>query len=184
MGSKKKAPEKVEGVLADMPVLTEAAPVKSRNTKGILTPADYAEAVNVVVESRKLREERAMPNHYSSVKQLSQAVNKFWEFLAMCATNGNIIIPDIESLAAFLGVSRDQLLSWKRGLGNPEFKPVIEQCYTDIAAVKKQLAFRGDLPQIIYLNDIQNNHGYVNSASKVDVEVSAKRETAPSQQLI
>jgi len=67
------------------------------------------------------------------------------------------IIPDTESLAAYLGITRDDL-------------NVLEECRktartvrsakTRIAAAKKQLAFRGKLPASVLAFDLRNDHGY------------------------
>lgn len=102
-------------------------------------------------------------------------MDAYWVFLRDAVQNGRQIIPDVEGLASFIGVSRSTITAWKNGETNKEFAPVIDRALNDIAMVKKQLAMKNKIPALIYLNDMQNNHGYLSNNSKVDIDITAKR---------
>ena len=121
---------------------------------------------------------------FGSGAELLGAIDAYWDFIYRVNSDGRKIYPDVEGLASFLRVSRNTLMSWRRGETNREFAPVIETALNDIASVKKQLALGGNLPPLIYLNDMQNNHGYLSNTSRVDVDVAVRREPDDPQKLI
>lgn len=67
------------------------------------------------------------------------------------------LIPDTESLASYLGITRNELnsLSEHKLVGR-----TVQQAKTRIASEKKQLAFRGKLPPTVLAFDLRNDHGY------------------------
>lgn len=67
------------------------------------------------------------------------------------------VIPDTESLAAYLGITRDEFnsLETHKTVGR-----TVLLAKTRIAAAKKQLAFRGKLPATVLAFDLRNDHGY------------------------
>lgn len=125
----------------------------------------------------------SMPK-FGSAAELQGAIDAYWDFIYRVNTDGRKIYPDVEGLASFLRVARSTLMNWRRGDTNREFAPVIETCLNDIASVKKQLALGGNLPPLVYLNDMQNNHGYLSNTSRQDIEVTVRREPDDPQKLI
>jgi len=121
---------------------------------------------------------------FASGAELQGAIDAYWDFIYRVNTDGRKIYPDVEGLASFLRVARSTLMNWKRGEVNREFAPIIETCFNDIASVKKQLALGGNLPPLIYLNDMQNNHGYLSNTTRQDVEITVRREPDDPQKLI
>lgn len=121
---------------------------------------------------------------FASGAELQGAIDAYWDFIYRVNADGRKIYPDVEGLASFLRVARSTLMNWRRGEVNREFAPVIETCFNDIASVKKQLALGGNLPPLIYLNDMQNNHGYLSNTSRQDIEVTVRREPDDPQKLI
>ncbi len=76
----------------------------------------------------------------------------FEEYLPTCGE-----VADIESLADYLGTTRDAL--W--GLLEHKTYGALLQCaFNRIAKIKKQLAFGGKLPAAVLSFDLKNNHGY------------------------
>ena len=67
------------------------------------------------------------------------------------------VVADVESLADFLGTTREGLFALEQDklLG---FE--LRKARNRIAAIKKQLAFRGKLPPAVLSFDLKNNHGY------------------------
>ena len=76
--------------------------------------------------------------------------------------NEEKLIPDIEGWCTFLGLTRQTILNYaKRSTTWGEAITYIKDC---ILASKKQLAYRFKIPPVVYLNDISNNHGYLNTS--------------------
>ncbi len=65
-------------------------------------------------------------------------------------------VADIESLADFLGSTREGLFSLEKG----EYGNELRKARNRIAKIKKQLAFHGRLPSAVLSFDLKNNHGY------------------------
>lgn len=66
-------------------------------------------------------------------------------------------IADIESLADYLGITRETLIRLR---DSAEYGDEIKKAYNRIAKIKKQLAFAGKLPATVLSFDMRNNHGY------------------------
>lgn len=144
---------------------------------------DLEEAVTTVYYQRSSRGLTAMPI-FDNGAQLMGAIDAYWEFMLESAETGHQIYPDIEGLASFIGISRMTMNRWLRGEANPEFVPILQQTYNDIAAVKKQLALKNKIPAIIAAMDFNNNHGYISQQTKVEVDVNALRQTPDQTSLI
>ncbi len=67
------------------------------------------------------------------------------------------VVPDTESLAAYLGITRDDLNELE---GSKKTSRTVKSAKTKIAAAKKQLAYRGKLPAAVLAFDLRNDHGY------------------------
>jgi len=86
-------------------------------------------------------------------------------------------IPDVDLWATFLGVTRHTISNYeKRG---PMWKTTIEQFKGAMAAVKKQLAFRGRIPALMAIFDLTNNHQYRNT-SEFHLVDTADEEPKPA----
>ena len=100
---------------------------------------------------------------YETPEQLRKAIVGYWDYLEDQNSAGNPMIPDVEGLATYLGVSRDTLRDWETGKTRKGqgFDVVVSQAKNDIAACKKQLGQLGNLPPLVMAMDFNNNHGYV-----------------------
>lgn len=76
--------------------------------------------------------------------------------------DGEHIIPDIEGWSVYLGIARVTLYSFKRR--GEQWKEYIEYVAEVIGGAKKQLALRGNIPPVIAMFDLINNHGYHNTS--------------------
>lgn len=72
-------------------------------------------------------------------------------------SNSDGEIADIESLAVFLGMTREELITME---SSKELGHIIKLAKAKIAGMKKQLAFRGKIPAAVLSFDLKNNHGY------------------------
>ena len=87
------------------------------------------------------------------------------------------LVPDIESWAAFLGVTRHMITGYeKRG---SDWKSTIDAVKGVITACKKQLAFTGKMPPVLAIFDLTNNSDYVNAS-----EFRLSAEAAPEAKQI
>ena len=123
---------------------------------------------------------------YETAEALRKAIVGYWDYLEDQNTLGNPLIPDVEGLATYLGVSRDTLRNWETGrtMKGKGFDVVVAQAKNDIAACKKQLGQLGNLPPIVMAMDFNNNHGYVQKNETV-VEVKDPLGTAkPTSELM
>lgn len=77
--------------------------------------------------------------------------------------SGKTLVPDIESWAAYCGISRVAIHKYEHGRG-AEWVEFIQYMRNIIASFKKQLLFNGQIPQVIGIFDMTNNHGYINSS--------------------
>lgn len=66
-------------------------------------------------------------------------------------------IADVESLADYLGTTREGLFAMEKG---KTYGFELRKARNRIAKIKKQLAFRGKLPPAVLSFDLKNNHGY------------------------
>ena len=78
------------------------------------------------------------------------------------ATDKNYIIPDVESWAIFLGISRQTLWTYSKRGG--QWQEVINYYKDAIGMIKKQLALHFKVPPVFSIFDLVNNHGYLNSS--------------------
>lgn len=81
-------------------------------------------------------------------------------------------IADIESLADFLGTTREELLFL---MDDEKFGDLLSVARNRIAKIKKQLAFGGKIPAAVLSFDLKNNHGY---KDRPDDEKESAKETA------
>lgn len=66
-------------------------------------------------------------------------------------------IADIESLADYLGITRDEMIAM---MNDKRFGKALRLARNRIAKIKKQLAFGGKIPAAVLSFDLKNNHGY------------------------
>lgn len=77
------------------------------------------------------------------------------------------VVADVESLADYLGTTREGLFAMEQ---DKLFGFELRKARNRIAAIKKQLAFRGKLPPAVLSFDLKNNHGYRDKSEESTVE--------------
>lgn len=87
-------------------------------------------------------------------------------------------IPDVESWAAYLGITRKTINRYEKQRGE-EWAKAIESVKGIITACKKQLAFVGKMPPVLAIFDLTNNSGYVNAS-----EFKLTTDSAPENKQI
>lgn len=86
------------------------------------------------------------------------------------------LVPDIESWAAFLGVTRHMITGYEKR--SSDWKSTIDAVKGVITACKKQLAFTGKMPPVLAIFDLTNNSDYVNAS---EFRLSAETAQKPSR---
>lgn len=133
------------------------------------------------------------PPTFETVEQLQSAIMSYFEYIKLANeddTRELKLIPDIEGLAAHIGVTRDTLNRWENDNYN-NFSDTIKSAKNAIAAYKKQLGLHGKIPPLVLAMDMNNNHGYTqkqevvvtpNSPLAVDtnpIDIASKYDTLP-----
>lgn len=96
---------------------------------------------------------------YETVEDLEKGIMDYWDYLIEANAKEIALLPDVEGMCAFLGITRRTMLEWERN-DVRGFASTIEQAKNDIAACKKQIGLHGKIPPIIMAMDFNNNHGY------------------------
>jgi hypothetical protein len=115
----------------------------------------------------------ARPRKYNTVQELQEGINNYIKFIQDKAVEGVKLVPDVEGLCCYLGISRSTLFEWQR-TRSAEFSNTINTTLNAIASYKKQLAINGKIPPIVFATDFNNNHGYVQQHN-IDINSNAKR---------
>ena len=105
---------------------------------------------------------RGMKPQYKYLDEFLGMCDAYWELMKRYNDDGIKLIPDVESFCAFSGVDRDTLMSWGNGNSDKEegFTVAVKTNWNMMAACKKQLAFNGKIPPLVFATDFNNNHGY------------------------
>lgn len=103
------------------------------------------------------------PNSSDGLELFKKNTMEYLAYVKHIANDENIetIIPDIESWCNYLGINRSTLNRYAKRSEDWQF--LIENVKNGIGAIKKQLALKGDIPPIMAIFDLTNNHGYVNT---------------------
>lgn len=120
------------------------------------------------------------PRKYEDLREFVDVVGRYIDYIESKAADGVRLIPDIEGFCAFAGISRDTLNDWERTRPG-EYSDTIKRFKTGIAAYKKQLAFAGKIPAIVFATDFNNNHGYTQAPQRIDLNVGRQGAELPDK---
>lgn len=141
-----------------------------------------SEAIGMVFLNRT-RNRSTKENRFSCGAELAGAIDAYWCFLMDVAERGHTTIPDVEQLADFLGVTRATINRWRRGEDNIEFVDPINIACNEIAQVQKQMGMQGKLSPLLIMANLNNDHGYTQKQSDVQVNVRVRNELPDRKQL-
>ena len=98
---------------------------------------------------------------FDNAEELNDSINKYFsEYLPQSGE-----IADIESLADYLGSTRDEI---NLMLTDETNGVILKRAKNRIAKIKKQLAFCGKIPATVLSFDLKNNHGYKDKPEETD----------------
>ena len=116
------------------------------------------------------------PNDKRGLEEFIQNTVSYFEHVNSINSNPDMerkLIPDIESWAVFLGITRATIFNYEQR-GN-DWREVIAYYKNAIASVKKQLALNFKIPPMIMAFDFCNNHEYINTS---EYKLTTKVETS------
>lgn len=151
--------------------------VKYKDTRYKSLPVakdDLQEVMNLSVQG--LRNYRSCHPIYADNEQGLQALlersQKYFEYIAQTNASeeeGKRLIPNVEGLCVFLGISRVTFMKYERR--SEQWHEAIQYIKTMISNAKLQLAQRFKIPPVVLFFDLINNSGYQNTnAIKVEAE--------------
>lgn len=141
---------------------------------------DLEAVLDMGLESLRGRKAK-YPETPDGLEQFRQTTFEYFEYVQKCNKEDDRehkLIPDIESWAVFLGITRMTLLTYEK-TRNREWQDFILRSKDLITATKKQLIFRQKIPAVIGIFDLTNNSGYVNAS-----EFKLKPETNESKRRV
>lgn len=101
---------------------------------------------------------------FTSKADCLQKINAYFD--THLAESGEVA--DIESLADYLGTTRDIILKMT---DDKKYGRIMRMARNRIAKIKKQLAFRGKIPATVLSFDLKNNHGYRDKPDDGDTDI-------------
>lgn len=119
------------------------------------------------------------PRKLETVEEFREVAERYINYIKDRALDGVRLVPDIEGFCAFAGISRETLNNWETARPGA-YSDTIKIFKNIIAAYKKQLAFNGEIPPIVFATDFNNNHGYTQAAQKIDLNVSKQAQELPT----
>ena len=152
------------------------------------TGNELAELYKMAKENTERMQERRIRAggggiRYETVEDLENGIIAYWDYLSKANLKELALIPDLEGLCAFLGISRKCLNNWERD-DVRGFAATIEQAKNDIAACKKQIGLQGKIPPLVMAMDFNNNHGYVQKQEVVVTPNNPLGDAATNEELV
>lgn len=119
----------------------------------------------------------------NSAEGLEEFLNKCADFFAYCGeVNSDVedkkLIPDIESLCSFLGITRKTMSDYHNNRGE-QWASAIDLVRDSILTVKKQLANSGRCNPVLFIFDACNNHYGYRSVNQIQIVQPTQREETP-----
>lgn len=126
----------------------------------------------------------AYENSLEGLEKFRIACIEYFEYIQMQNQRPDCkkIVPDIEGLTVFLGITRNTLSLYERNRGE-QWKEQIDQVKNAIMSVKKELAFHQQIPTVYAIFDQVNNGDYRNVSEfkllpEINDEINNPKETA------
>lgn len=133
-------------------------------------------------EGVRVRHAGGRPRKIETVEELQEGIERYIDYIETQNAAGVALIPDVEGLALFLGVSRSTLYDWQNARPG-EFSDTLKRTLNAIAATKKQLGLQGKIPALVLALDMNNNHGYTQQQN-IEITTARKLDSLPTRQEI
>ncbi len=139
---------------------------KRFNVESLGVNDTFQAVLDMTIESLKTGRPPTYPDTLEGLEAFRQATIDYFQYVRDINANPDIeknLIVDIEGWAAFTGLTRRTILTYEKQRKG-EWSDFISQVKNSICAAKKELAFHGQIPQVVFMFDLTNNHSYVNSS--------------------
>lgn len=103
-----------------------------------------------------------------TAQTLYEVAQEYFENIVEANSNDVTIVPDIEDFCTFAHISRPAFLKYRRS-DDPELAEVANNIATAIASCKKQNAYAGLINSLAFMQDMNNNHDYVQSKTETTI---------------
>lgn len=103
-----------------------------------------------------------------TAQTLYEIAQEYFENIVEANSNDVTIVPDIEDFCTFAHISRPTFLKYRRS-DDPELAEVANNIATAIASCKKQNAYAGLINSLAFMQDMNNNHDYVQSKTETTI---------------
>lgn len=130
-----------------------------------IDPHDMEAILDMGVASLKASKAK-YPETAEGLEMFKQTTLDYFSYVQQCNKDDSRehkLIPDVEGLSVYLGITRRTLLTYEKTRGE-EWKDFISRAKDLITATKKQLIFRQKIPAVVGIFDLCNNSNYVNSS--------------------
>lgn len=116
------------------------------------------------------------PNNESGFNEFSEQVTHFFEHIrdvnCSCESDADRLIPSVELLSQYLGISRTTLNTYQSQRGE-EWETCITRAKDLILSIQQQLAFKNKMSPVMFIFTATNNHDYINASEfKLHKEIS------------
>ena len=103
-----------------------------------------------------------------NAETLYEKAREYFENIVEANENEITIIPDIEDFCTFAKISRPVFLKYRRS-EDVELAEVANNIATAIAGCKKQNAYAGLINSLAFMQDMNNNHDYVQARTETTI---------------
>jgi hypothetical protein len=110
---------------------------------------------------------------------LARRAKEYFQNIYQMAQQGTPIIPDVEDFCLFCRITRVTLMKYCTG-HDRNLNICANNVVNAIAMCKKQMAFDGQIPPVIFAIDFNNNHDYVQQKYQVDMHSTIDIEAQDS----
>ena len=100
-------------------------------------------------EGGEVQNKGGRPRKLETVEEFTEVAEKYILYIKDRAAEGVRLVPDVEGFCSFAGISRETLNNWETARPGA-YSDTIKRLKTSIAAFKKQLAFAGKIPPIVF----------------------------------
>lgn len=110
---------------------------------------------------------------------LAQRAKEYFQNIYEMAEQGTPIVPDIEDFCLWCKIPRSRFSQYRASHSIP-LNCVANNISNAIAMCKKQMAFDGSIPPVVFAIDFNNNHDYIQQRVAVESHTTYEIEAQDS----
>lgn len=168
------------GVDIDFGNLTDME--KKRSQWGMITAGRVLDCLypeTSLGDGNSVVEDKASKEKKYTATTLSLKGKEYFQNIYELNQQGIAIIPDIEDFCMYIGVSRNTFYNMCVG-HDINLSICGNNIRNAIASCKKQMAFNGEIPPVVFAIDFNNNHDYVQAKAQLQVQTTTDGDAQAS----